>query len=113
MTTASAIPVPTPPDFVPPRRSLALGEEELGSWLENAEPGARIEYHRGHLVIDRARGFSPFGDKLRRKLDTLANRALALADEGRLLLVQQRHDASDYSYFAVMVKRPAQTRHPA
>jgi len=110
VTIASAIPLSAVPDLVPPRRSLALREDEFGTWLETAGPGARIEYHRGHLVIDRARGFSPFGEKRRRELDRLANRALALAEQERLLLLQQRHDAGDYSYFAIMVKRPARSR---
>jgi len=107
MTLAGTIPVSVHPDLARPRRSLALPEADLGSWLESAEPGARIEYHRGHLVIDRTRGFSPFGERLRCELDAIADRALALADEGRLLLVQEHHGDCDFSYFAIKTKHAA------
>ena len=90
----------------PPPRTLAVRAGEFEEWIEHTEPGQRVEYHRGYLVIDRARGFSPFAEKLRRELDAVADRALVLAEDGRLLLVQQRHGYGDYSYFAIKPKRP-------
>ena len=93
-------------DLQPPCPSLAIREEEFCAWVGQAAPGQRLEYHRGHLVNDRARGLSSFGDKLRRELGLIADRALALAAEGRLLLVQQRHGHGDYSYVAIKPKRP-------
>jgi len=93
-------------DLEQPPPSLAIREEEFCAWVGQATPGQRLEYYRGRLAIDRARGFSPFGEKLRRELDALAHRVLALSEEGRLMLVQQRHGAGDYSYLAVMATRP-------
>ena len=92
-------------DFESPPPSLAIREDDFCAWVGRAAPGRRLEYHRGHLIVDRTRGFSPFGEKLRRELNAVADRALALAEEGRLLLVQKRHGHGDYSYFAVKAKR--------
>jgi hypothetical protein len=39
--TASVILLSAVPDLVPPRRSLALREDEFSTWLETAGPGAR------------------------------------------------------------------------
>lgn len=92
-------------DLQPPPPSLAIREEEFCAWVGEAASGQRLEYHRGHLVIDRCRGFSPLGEKLRRELDAIADRAYALAEAGQLLLVQERHGDGDYSYFAIKPKR--------
>ncbi len=97
-------------DLVPPPPTLAIRKREFAAWVERAPAGARIEYHRGHLAVDRIRGFSPYGERERRELDAIAKRALALAEEGRLLLVQQRHGAGDYSYLAVKAKHPSAGR---
>jgi hypothetical protein len=48
-----------------------------------------------------------FGSPIR-ELAAIADRAFALAEEGRLLLVQKRQGPGDYSYLAIMPKRPSQ-----
>ena len=96
-------PVPT---LVRPPASLSIREDEFCSWFGQAEPGARIEYHRGHLVSDRVRGMSTFGEKARRELGGLADRAQRLAAEGRLILIQERHGDGDYSYVAIKPQKP-------
>jgi hypothetical protein len=88
-----------------PSRVLTITEEAFCAWVGNALPGDRIEYHRGHLLIDRSRKYGPFSEQDRRELSAAANRALALAEEGRLCLVQQRLGEHDYSYLAVVTRR--------
>jgi hypothetical protein len=88
--------------------SLLLREEAFCGWIGQAEPGDRLEYHRGLLAVDRRENFSLLGNADRRELAAIADRALALADEGRLLLVQKRHGPADFSYLALMPKRPSQ-----
>lgn len=94
-----------PVDLEAPPPALALPMERLQHWLEAARPGQRIEYHRGFLVLDRLRGWSPFGERQRRELGAVADRLLDLEANGRVHLVQLRHDDSDYGYFAVMSRQ--------
>lgn len=91
----------------PSPQPLTVTEEVLCAWVGQADPGAAVEYHRGHLAVDRAPGLSPFGEKARRELGAVADRALSLAGEGLLLLVQERHAEGDSSYFAIKPRKPA------
>lgn len=93
-----------------PARTLTITEKDLCAWLGRAMPGECIEYHRGHLLIDRSRKHGPFSEKDRRELSAVADRALGLAEEGRLCLVQQRLGEHDYSYLAVITRRGAAGR---
>jgi len=85
--------------------SLTIREEEFCEWVGRAEPGQQVDYHRGILGMDRAKGFSPFDEKRRRELGRIANRAMALAQKGRLLLVQRRHGEVGISYIAIIATR--------
>ena len=87
---------------------MLLREENFCGWIGRADPGDRLEYHRGLLAADRANGLSSSENANRRELSAIAARALALAEEGRLLLVQKRHGPGDYSYLAIkaLVGRP-------
>ena len=87
---------------IPPPRTLSVRDDEFQAWLRNAEPGARIEYHRGVLNIDRQRISSPFSERRRRDLEAVADRIYVLAARGRLFLIQERHGENDFSYIAVM-----------
>ena len=104
MSAALALALPEP------ARTLSITEEAFCSWLGKAMPGDRIEYHRGHLLIDRSRKLGPFSEMDRRQLSAIANRALALAEQGRLCLLQRRHGDCDYSYVATIVRRPPTVR---
>lgn len=110
MMSNAVISFPPGTDLAPPPRSLAIRANEFDAWLVNAKPGARIEYHRGFLPLDRDRGFSPFSERHRRELIDIAARAMALTEAGRVLLVQQRHGCGDYSYFAIKSKRSTERR---
>jgi len=84
---------------------LSLSEEDFCRWIGEADPGDRIEYHRGLLAADRIRASSLLTNTDRRELGAIADRARALAKQGRLLLVQMRHGPADFSYLALMPKR--------
>ena len=71
------------------------------AWLAGANPGERLEYHRGLLATDRIKGTNSLKETERRKLAAVADHALALADRGKLHLLQARHGYGDYSYWAV------------
>ena len=71
------------------------------AWLARAKPGERLEYYRGHLAHDRVKGTSRLRESDRRKLTAVADHASAVAGQGKLHLVQQRHGYADYSYLAI------------
>ena len=85
----------------PKPSALPIREEDFCRWVGQAEPSDRLEYYRGYVAVDRAKGGSDLGDRKRRELAAIADRALALAQEGRLLVVQKRHGPGDYSYYAI------------
>jgi len=78
-----------------------LDEDGFCRWVGQADPGDVIEYHRGHLAVDRARETSPLDAATRRELGRTADRALRLAAEGRVVLVQRRLGQDGFSYLAI------------
>ena len=100
----------TEKDLKRPVTRLTLRDKAFCAWLNQAGAGDRVIYHRGHLAVDRMTGRSKFGERAREELDRMADRAASLAEQGLLILAQQRHADSDYSYFAVMSKRLCQHR---
>jgi hypothetical protein len=70
------------------------------AWLERAEPGQRLAYHRGLLLRDRAPE-SKLTKGERRAVAQIADAVFEAAEQGRVLLVQRRHGPSDFSYLAV------------
>jgi hypothetical protein len=88
-----------------PPRSLAIRAGAFDKWLDQAAPGERIEYHRGALAIDREPRISTLAERKRQELVRIADRAMALAGEGRVFLLQERRGKDDFSYMAIMAKR--------
>jgi hypothetical protein len=71
------------------------------AWLARAKPGERLRYHRGLLALDRVKGASCLREAERRKLAAVADHSLALAGQGKVHLLQERHGDANYSYWAV------------
>jgi hypothetical protein len=80
---------------------LLTTEEAFCAWLGHAQPGDRVGYHRGSLTTDRFRSLGTTSEQNNRGVSALASRAYALADQGRILLFQERHGDGDYTYRAV------------
>ena len=101
---------PASTDFRPPvPPELLAREPALLAWAEMARPGERLAYHAGHLALDRVRGWSSLADGAREELGRVANLALALAVEGRVLLAQRRLDDGRIAYLAIRTAQ-AETR---
>lgn len=87
---------------------LLLDEAGLCARIFEAQPGERIEYHRGFLGLDR----SPLGQhadrQTRSTISRTADRALALAEKGAVHLVQKRLAPECFSYLAVVRLRRRQ-----
>lgn len=85
-----------------------LTETMLCTWYGSAGPGDCIVYHRGFLAIEA----SPLTFKLpepeRRELLRVAQRALQLAENGLVHLVQRRNGEGDYTYLAIARPHPRQ-----
>ena len=96
----SAHPVLSRPSTVV-RQDLAITRQQFESWLRQAAPGDRAVYHRGHLAVDRVRGSGRLSGPARRELVAVANRALALAKQGEIHLVQERTEPGTFRYIAV------------
>jgi hypothetical protein len=80
---------------------LLITEAGVKAWLVDARPGAALLYHRGFLLLDRQVFGSQLSVRDRTELNRVADVAMALAEAGRLRLVQRRHGDADYSYLAV------------
>jgi hypothetical protein len=78
------------------------------AWVACAKPGERLEYDRGLLALDRIKGTNALNEAERRKLAAVADHARALAEAGKLHLLQERHGEGNYSYRAV-ARTPARS----
>jgi hypothetical protein len=85
----------------PTQAGTAISLAAFRAWLTRAKPGERLQYHRGYLALDRVRGTSCLREAERRKLAAVAGHASALAGDGKLHLLQERHGHADYCYWAV------------
>jgi hypothetical protein len=97
------ISLPSTPEL--PLRSLAIRADAFDKWLDQAAPGKRIEYHRGALAIDREPRISTLAKPQRQELVRIADRAMVLAREGRVFLLQERRGKDEFSYLAVMARK--------
>ena len=82
---------------------------DFEAWLKAARPGSLIEYHRGHLCVDRQQKINAPDTSMRAELHRLATRAIRAAEQSLVRLVQQRHGREDFSYLAIKA-RPAPPR---
>ena len=76
------------------------------AWVAQAEPGDRLEYHRGFLVLDTFALFSGLSDKDRAELRKLADRTFWAAEAGLVHLVQERVGPGRFAYIAIARPKP-------
>ncbi|MCB1502156.1 MAG: hypothetical protein KDK07_20625 [Bauldia sp.] len=91
-----AFPIPTLP---------AVDELLFSAWVAEAAPGDVIEYHRGFLGLDRTGHGPPMSIEDRSALSRMSHRALCLAEDGLIHLVQRRLGPDTFSYLAVARSR--------
>ena len=89
-----------------PATPLRLTEIDLCAWIAQAEPGDVLEYHRGTLAIDRLRGMSKLPRTEVDRVDLLADRAFAAAEQRLVHLVQHRLGTDHFSYLAIARPKP-------
>jgi len=71
------------------------------AWVDVAEPGARLVYHRGFLVVDTTPNVSMLGKPALEDLRATANAAYRLSELGRIHLVQERLGSDRFAYLAI------------
>ena len=79
---------------------------EFCAWIAQADPGDMLEYHRGTLAIDRLPVMSRLPRAECDRVDVLADRAWAAAEQGLVHLVQHRLGTDCFSYLAVARPKP-------
>jgi len=86
------------PIEIPP---APLSESALCDWVAQAQPGAQIQYHAGHLLVDRSAAFSVLEPRERESIDRVAKRAWLAMEIGLVHLLSYRIADFHYRYVAV------------
>jgi len=75
--------------------------EAFGKFLDTAQAGERLTYHRGRLAYDRADrgGVSDADRDAAREINKVANAIWEAAQAGQVVLTQHRVDPSACEYF--------------
>ena len=95
---------PEPGDLTP--------ADAFAAWVLYGRPGDVCAYHHGLLTVDRDPVLSPFSAPVRQALTAVADLALAFAEAGRVLLVQERLGGGVFRYLAVIASRQKQAARP-
>ena len=93
--------------------SIAPAAADIGllAWLNQAEPGDALEYHRGFLALDRSFRSPALSDDDRIALCQTASLAMRLANRDLVDLVQRRIARDCFSYLAVARSRDCELSH--
>ncbi len=78
------------------------------AWVDVAEPGDRLAYHTGFLVVDTTANVSTLAKSEREGLRATADAAYRLAELGRVHLVQERLGQDRFAY--LVIARPQTSR---
>lgn len=87
--------------------TLRVTDIEFCAWIAQAEPGDALEYHRGALALDRFPTMSTLSATECERIDRLAGRAFAAAEQALVHLVQRRLEPDHFSYLAIARPKPA------
>ena len=90
----------------PKPSSPRLTDIDLCAWVAAAEPGERLEYHRGFLAVDRLPVLSELPEPDRERPSQLASRALQLAGQDLVHRVQERLGPCHFAYLAIARPKP-------
>lgn len=91
--------------FSNPSLVRRLSDAAFCAWIAQAQPGDRLEYHRGVLTMDASVDSNEPETSRRRQLNRLAHRARWAAQQGLVHLLQRRLGPDSFSYLAVMRPR--------
>lgn len=95
---------PEPADLTP--------ADAFAAWALYGRPGDVCAYHHGLLVVDRDPVVSKLSTPARHALTAVADLAVAFAEAGRVLLVQEHLANGAYRYLAVIAARQKHAAKP-
>jgi len=96
------------PQLIPCK--FCVSDVEFLAWVNQAEPGDRLEYHRGFLGVDVDSPITTPSPEDRKALGQLAQKARGAFELGLVHLVQERLATDQFSYIAIA--RPKQKSRP-
>lgn len=85
---------------------LRMSDVGFLAWVQQAEAGDRLQYHRGFLALDTFALISGLSAKERAELGKLATRAFCAAEQGLVHLVQERIGIDQFAYIAIARPKP-------
>ena len=88
---------------------LCLHDVDFLAWVAQAEPGDRLEYHRGFLGVDVDSPITTPSEVDRKALGQLAQKARGAFELGLVHLVQERLATDRFSYIAIARPKPKST----
>lgn len=88
---------------------LRLDAITFCAWLAQAQPGDRLEYHRGFLGPDSGPSISALPEPERRRIAALGTTALRAFEGGLVHLVQARLGPDCFAYLAIARPSPKAT----
>jgi len=94
--------------FSNPSPVRRLSDTAFCAWIAQAQPGDRLEYHRGVLALDASVASNEPETSQRRQLNRLARRAWWAAQQGLVHLLQRRLGPDSFSYLAVVRPRSSE-----
>lgn len=92
------------PQMIPCK--FCVSDVEFLAWVTQAEPGDRLEYHRGFLGVDVDSPIATPSEADRKALGQLAQKARGAFELGLVHLVQERLAVDRFSYIAIVRPNP-------
>jgi hypothetical protein len=83
-----------------------LTEAALCDWIAEARAGHAVNYHEGHLIVDRSELCGALPPRERARLHAMARRAWIACELGLVHLFSQRLGEGRYRYLAVRAATP-------
>ena len=80
---------------------LLMSDVEFLAWVNQAEPGDRLAYHRGFLAVDCDMAVGNLAAQDRKTLGNLAQKARGAFELGLVDLVQERLGVDRFAYIAI------------
>ena len=98
---AASEPVAPKRDKTELRSLVTISCRELDRWIQTSKPKDVLQYHIGHLIVDRDVSTSKFPASVTADIDNIANFAWMAAADGFVFLESKRLDKFSFIYYVV------------